>query len=51
MNHGSYGIFNKYTPLILGHRKFTTDKPFGSGFISGKLPLTSDSGHIFVEYT
>ena len=27
MNHGYYGIYNKNTTLVLGHRKFTTDKP------------------------
>ena len=26
MNHGSYGVFNKYMPLVLGHWKVTTDK-------------------------
>ena len=29
----------------------TTYIYLGSGFISGKLPLTSDLGRIFVEYT
>ena len=40
--------------LVLGHRKFATDKPFAlwvPGYISGKLPMTTDSGHIFVKYT
>ena len=23
----------------------------GKGFINGKLPMTEDEGHIFVEYT
>ena len=26
MNHGYYGVFNKYTTLVLGHWKFATDK-------------------------
>ena len=25
--------------------------PLGKGFISDKLPMTEDKGHIFVEYT
>ena len=27
MNHVYYGVFNKYTPLVLGHWKFASDKP------------------------
>ena len=27
MNYGYYSVFDKYTPLVLSHRKFTTDKP------------------------
>ena len=27
MNHGYYGVYNKHTTLVLGHQKFTTDKP------------------------
>ena len=26
MNHGHYGVYNKYTILVLGHRKFAVDK-------------------------
>ena len=35
-------IYVIYKPRLVG--------VLGSGFISGKLPLTSDSGRIFVEY-
>ena len=35
------GVFNKYMPIVLGHRKFTTDK----------VPMTLGSDCIFVEYT
>ena len=27
MNDGYYSVFGKYTPLVLGYRKFATDKP------------------------
>ena len=27
MNHSYYGVFHKYTTLVLSHRKFATDKP------------------------
>ena len=27
MNHSHYGIYNKYTTLVLGHRKLAIDKP------------------------
>ena len=27
MNHGYYGVFNKYTPLTLSHWKLAIDKP------------------------
>ena len=26
INHGYYSVFHKYTPLVLSHRKFATDK-------------------------
>ena len=54
MNHGYYSVFNKYATLVPGHAKFATDKTsrqLGLRFISGKFPLTLDSGRIFVEYT
>ena len=27
MNHGYYGVFDKYISLVLSHQKFATDKP------------------------
>ena len=27
MNRGHYGVYNKHTTLVLGHRKFAVDKP------------------------
>ena len=28
MNHGYYGVFDKYISLVLDHRGFATDGPF-----------------------
>ena len=41
------GVFHKYMTRVRSQRKFATDKPQAR---SGKLPLTSGLGHIFVEY-
>ena len=43
MNHGYYSVFNKYTPLVLNHQKFVTDKPLslqarGIGYVFVKTP-------------
>ena len=27
MNHGHYGMYNKYTTLVVGHRKLAINKP------------------------
>ena len=27
MNHSHYGLYNKYTTLVLSHRKLAIDKP------------------------
>ena len=40
------GEYNKHMTLVLGHRKFTTDKPLAQ--ISDTLPLTSDLGRIII---
>ena len=48
------GLFHKYTTLGLGHRKFAVliNPSLRSGiYQNGKLPLTSTSGGIYVEYT
>ena len=47
MNHGYYGVYNKHTTLSLAIASFPLinkkiPHPSGSGFINGKLPLTSD---------
>ena len=53
MNRGYMVIFNQYTTLNFGHRNFVPyiDLAFGSVNISHKIPLTSVSGSILVEYT
>ena len=53
------GVFNKHKTQFWGQKKFATDKPQaqrargpkGKGFISGKLLMTKDKGHMFVKYT
>ena len=53
MNHGNMVIFNQYTTFNFGHQNFVVniDLAFGSVYINNKIPLTSVSGSILVEYT
>ena len=41
MNHDHYGIYNKYTTLVLGHRKLAIDKPLAQWQASSDLGLGS----------
>ena len=50
MNHGYYGVFHKYTTLVLSHQKFATDKLLALR-AWGLSVANSDSGRIFVEHT